>query len=139
MDEVLLDTDVFSFLLRQEDTRASIYQPHIQDRNVAISYVTIGELYFWAVRRKWGAERLGLMEDTIRATTVARYDLEVCRTYAHLKSALRNPSGSHKVIGDNDLWIAACAVRYGIPLVTHNRRHFDGIPGLNIISEAPQL
>jgi hypothetical protein len=36
-------------------------------------------------------------------------------------------------------WIAACAVRYGIPLVTHNRRHFEGIPGLEMICEAPQL
>lgn len=137
MDEILLDTDVFSFLLRQEDTRASFYRPHLLDRIVVLSYVTIGELYFWAERRKWGAERLRLMEGAIRATTVVRYDLEVCRTYARLKSALRNPSGSHKVIGDNDLWIAACAVRHGLPLITHNRRHFEGIPGLNIISEAP--
>ena len=139
MDEVILDTDVFSFLLRQEDTRASIYRPHILDRIVVIYYVTIGELYFWAEGKKWQAERLRLMEETIRATTVVRYDLDVCRTYARLKSALRNPSGSHKVIGDNDLWIAACAVRHGLPLITHNRRHFEGILGLNIICQAPQL
>ena len=139
MNEILLDTNVFSFLLRQADTRASLYQPHIQDRIAVISYVTIGELYFWAEGRKWGIDRLNLLEERIRDTTVIRYDLEVCRTYARLKCALRTPSGSHRVIGDNDLWIAACAVRYGLPLVTHNRRHFEGIPGLNIISEAPQL
>jgi tRNA(fMet)-specific endonuclease VapC len=139
MDEVLLDTDVFSFLLRQEDTRASIYRPHILDRIVVISYVTIGELYFWAEGKKWQAERLRLMEQTIRATTVVQYDLEVCRTYARLKCGIRNPSGSHRVIGDNDLWIAACAVRHGLPLITHNRRHFEGIAGLNIICEAPQF
>ena len=139
MGEVLLDTDVFSFLLRQEDTRASIYRPHIINQIVVISYVTIGELYYWAEGRKWRAERFRRMEQTIRATTVVRYDLEVCRTYARLKSALRNPSGSHRVIGDNDLWIAACAVRHGLPLITHNRRHFEGIPNLNIISEAPKL
>jgi tRNA(fMet)-specific endonuclease VapC len=106
---------------------------------VVISYVTIGELYYWAERKKWRAERLRHMEQTIRATTVVRYDLEVCSTYARLKSALRNPSGSHRVIGDNDLWIAACAVRHGLPLITHNRRHFEDIPGLSIICEAPQL
>jgi predicted nucleic acid-binding protein len=140
MNERLLDTDVFSFLLlRQEDSRSSLYQFHIQDRIAVISYVTIGELYFWAEGRKWGIDRLNLLEERIRDTTVIRYDLEVCRTYARLKCALRTPSGSHRVIGDNDLWIAACAVRYGLPLVTHNRRHFEGIPGLNIISEAPQL
>jgi predicted nucleic acid-binding protein len=140
MDERLLDTDVFSFLLlRQEDTRSSLYRPHVRNRIIVISYSTVGELYYWTERRKWGAERFGRVEDAIRAAIIVRYDLEVCRTYARLKSALRNPTGSHKIIGDNDLWTAACAVRYGIPLVTHNRRHFEGIPGLNIICEAPQL
>ncbi len=137
MNEILLDTNVFSFLLRQADTRASLYRPHIQDRIAAISYVTIGELYFWAEGRKWGVERLRLLEEKIRDTTVIRYDLEVCRTYARLKQGLKTPSGSHRVIGDNDLWIAACAVRHGIPLITHNHRHFEGIPGLTVISEAP--
>ena len=135
MNEILLDTNVFSFLLRHADTRASLYQPHIQDRIAVISYVTIGELYFWAEGRKWGVDRLRLLEEKIQDITVIRYDLEVCKTYARLKCGLKTPSGSHRVIGDNDLWIAACAVRYGLSLVTHNRRHFEGIPGLNIISE----
>src|ERR1039457_3183885 len=140
MNERLLDTDVFSFLLlRQADTRSDLYRPHIQHCIAVISYVTVGELYFWAERRKWGADRLKLLENRIRETTGIRYDVEVCRTYARLKYGLRTPAGSRRVIGDNDLWIAAGAVRYGLPLVSHNRRHFEGIPGLNIISEAPQL
>lgn len=137
MDEVLVDTDVFSFLLRQKDTRASLYRPYIQDRIVVLSYVTIGELYFWAEKRNWGNERLKLLEEKIRETTVVRYDLEVCRTYARLKQGLRTPSGSHRITGDNDLWLAACAMRHSIRLVTHNRRHFEGIPGLEFMSEAP--
>jgi tRNA(fMet)-specific endonuclease VapC len=138
MDELLLDTDVFSFLLfRQDDTRSRLYQPHVRNRIVFISYTTVGELYYWAEVRKWGAERVRLAEDAIRAVVIVRYDFEVCRTYARIKFALKNPSGSHRLIGDNDLWIAACAVRHAIPLVTHNRRHFEGIPGLNIISAAP--
>jgi predicted nucleic acid-binding protein len=34
-----------------------------------------------------------------------------------------------------DAWIAATALRHGLRLVTHNRRHFEGITGLRIISE----
>ncbi len=33
----------------------------------------------------------------------------------------------------NDLWIAACAVHYGLPLVTGNGRHFAGLPGLEVV------
>jgi predicted nucleic acid-binding protein len=37
----------------------------------------------------------------------------------------------------NDLWIAATALRHGLPLVTHNRRDFVDIPDLIVISEVP--
>jgi tRNA(fMet)-specific endonuclease VapC len=136
MDEVLLDTNVFSYFLRRNDTRADLYQPYIQYRTVAVSFVTVGELYYWAERRKWGLARVRVLEERIRAAVVVPYDLEICKTYARIKCGLKTPSGSHRLIGDNDLWIAACAVRHALPLITHNPRHFEGIPGLNIVSEA---
>ncbi|WP_434740265.1 hypothetical protein [Micromonospora sp. SH-82] len=33
----------------------------------------------------------------------------------------------------NDLWICATAIRYEAPLLTRNRRHFDGFPGLAVL------
>jgi hypothetical protein len=42
-------------------------------------------------------------------------------------------------VADNDLWIAACAVRHSIPLVSNNQAHFEGIPGLILITEAPAI
>ena len=41
-------------------------------------------------------------------------------------------------MADNDLWIAATAIRHSIPLLSNNRRHFADIPGLVLISEAPR-
>ncbi len=35
-------------------------------------------------------------------------------------------------IGDNDVWIAATALAYRIPLVSRNARHFDRVRGLAI-------
>lgn len=137
MDEVLLDTNVFSYLLRSGDTRAGLYRRHIQNRTVAVFFVTVGELYFWAERHKWGLAKIRFFEERLRAAIVVPYDLEICRTYARLKNGLRTLSGSDRPIGDNDLWIAACAVRHVLPLITHNRRHFEGIPGLRVVSEAP--
>lgn len=63
------------------------------------------------------------------------YDIEVCRAYAGLFN-LKNVTGSDRVLPANDRWIAACALRHSIPLITHNHRDFDGIPNLNVISEA---
>lgn len=113
-----------------------LYLSHIRHRTVVISFVTVGELYYWAERRKWGLARVKFFEERLTTLIVVPYDVEVCRVYARLKSGLKNPAGSHRVIGDNDLWIAACAVRHNIPLITHNRRHFEGVPDLDIITEA---
>jgi tRNA(fMet)-specific endonuclease VapC len=137
MYEVLLDTNVFSYLLRRNDTRAKLYRPYVQNKTLVVSFITVGELYYWAELRKWGQARLQLFEERIAAAIIVRYDLEICKTYARIKSSLKTASGSHRLVGDNDLWIAACAVRHAIPLITHNRRHFEGIPGLIILSEAP--
>jgi predicted nucleic acid-binding protein len=35
-------------------------------------------------------------------------------------------------IGDNDVWIAATALAYGLPLVSRNTRHFSRVPGLTL-------
>jgi len=35
-------------------------------------------------------------------------------------------------IGDHDVWIAATALAYGLPLVSNNSRHFDRVPGLDL-------
>jgi len=140
MDWVLLDTDVFSFLLPfRRDTRAELYRPHVEgeSRFAVISFVTVAELYVLAERWKGEPSRVLQLEAHLRAAVVVPYDVDICRTYAKLKTGLTNPSGSTRVIETNDLWIAACAVRHAIPLITHNRRHFEGIPGLTVISEAP--
>jgi len=36
-----------------------------------------------------------------------------------------------------DAWIAATAVLYNAPLITHNASDYLGVPGLQVITEAP--
>jgi hypothetical protein len=43
LDAVLLDTDVFSFLMKEGDTRYELYKPHVEGKTVALSFVTVGE------------------------------------------------------------------------------------------------
>jgi predicted nucleic acid-binding protein len=49
----------------------------------------------------------------------------------------KNPDGSKRTFENNDRWIAACAIHHDIPLITHNRKHFEGTQKLKLISEAP--
>jgi tRNA(fMet)-specific endonuclease VapC len=57
--------------------------------------------------------------------------LRLCGLLRAVASRLGHPLGQHAHA--NDLWIAACAVYYDVPLVTGNGRHFAGLPGLEVI------
>jgi len=133
MDAVLLDTDVFSFFLKTADTRAALYRPHVRGKTIVLSFVTVAELYVWTIRRRWNPNRIGAFEQRLKATVVVPYDLELCRIYGKLRAALLDKG--HPV-ASNDLWIACCAVRHAIPLVTHNSKHFALIRGLKLITES---
>jgi predicted nucleic acid-binding protein len=135
MDSVLLDTDVFSYFANGH-TLASKYEPHVEGKLKAVSFVTVGEMLAGAQLAGWGAKRIAGLEALLRTVVIIPYDLDVCRAYAKL-CALKQPNGTARTIAANDRWIAACAIRHGVPLVSNNRRHYEGIPGLTLISEAP--
>jgi predicted nucleic acid-binding protein len=135
MDAVLLGTDVFSYLLKDE-ARADPYRPHVRGRTVAVSFVTVGELLAGAEKKGWGPAKREQLETKLRAVVIVPFDLEICRVCGRL-SCLKTDAGGDRIIAANDRWIAACAIRHDLPLISNNRRHFEGIPGLTLISEAP--
>ena len=132
MEVVLIDTDVVSFLFKG-DSRISLYQSHLQNKVLAISFMTVAELYYWAYTRDWGQRRIGQLEAALRKYVVLPLDLELCKRWAEIRS-VREVKGSP--ISVQDAWIAAAALRYEIPLVTHNVGDFGEIKGLTVISRA---
>ena len=44
IDQLVVDADVISFLFKN-DTRAKLYEPHLDQRQVVISFMTVAELY----------------------------------------------------------------------------------------------
>ncbi len=133
-DPILLDTDVFSYLMKPGDPRGDPYRSHVARRMNAISQITLGELLFGAAWRNWNAARLADLRRKLRGVVILPFDSEVCEDYARVKVGILS---SGRVMADNDLWIAATAIRYSIPLLSNNRRHFEDVPGLVLISEAP--
>ncbi|MBF0230108.1 MAG: type II toxin-antitoxin system VapC family toxin [Desulfamplus sp.] len=128
---IILDTNIVSYLMRG-GLLAEIYAPHIQGRIAAISFITVGEMYFGAEKCNWGQTKLRVLEKTFKNFVVIPYDHEIARCYGKLVNE-RQRSG--KPIAPNDAWIAACTVRHCVPLLTHNPKDFIGISGLEIITE----
>lgn len=131
-EAVLLDTDVFSHLLRGGE-RAARWLPHVTGRYVLVSFITAGELKAWAESRNWGQVKRDALAARLRSTVVVPYDSALIDEYGHLFAEAKRLG--HPLVGATqvaDRWIAATARVLDVPLLTGNRRHFDGLPGLEL-------
>ena len=125
---IILDTNIVSYIMKGDEL-AEAYSPLLEGRLLAITFITVGELYFGAENANWGERRRNSLETTLRNFVVVPYDHEIARCYGRLV-AERQRNGTP--IAPNDAWIAACAVRHGVTLVTHNAKDFKGITALQV-------
>lgn len=130
--KVLIDTNIVSYLMKNRP-EAKFYADYIHGKLLSISFITVGELYYGAEKRGWGTQRRLKLETVLRNFLVIPYDHEISKAYGRVLSE-RDSLG--RPISTNDAWIAACAVRHAVALVTHNLKDFEGISNLQIISEA---
>ena len=128
---VLVDTNIISYTMRG-GRLAKLYEPHLKGRIVAISFITVGELYYGAEKARGGNDKRLRLETTLRNFLVIPYDHEIAKTYGHIVAGKER---SGRAISLGDAWIAACAVRHGLPLVTHNAKDFQGVKALQVITE----
>ncbi len=131
-NRVILDTNIVSYVMRNS-AEAKLYAPHLKGPVLAISFITVGELYCWAENSRWGSQKRSDLDRTLRNFAVVNYDTNVARCYGRIVVE-RKRSGNQ--INNNDAWIAACAVRHQVPLITHNAKDFMGINDLQVITEA---
>lgn len=52
-DIVIVDTDVFSFAFRGDD-RADVFREVLEGKLLAVSFTTVGELWYGAEKKSWG-------------------------------------------------------------------------------------
>lgn len=131
MNLILLDTNIVSFLYKG-DSRGQQYAPYLQGQRLAISFMTVAELYQWAAIRKWGDRRKKQLEETLRTNyTVLAFNIELCQIWGEVR-ATRRAMG--KPISPEDAWIAATALQYELPLVTHNPADFEDVEKLEVIT-----
>jgi len=104
--DLIADTTLLVGLWRKQPWAQSFANRNA-DQSIGLPWVVLGE--FWH-----GAEK-------------AKHDPERVRQF--LSIGLPDQP-SYKLVGQNDLWIAATALALQKPLITRNRRHFDKIKGL---------
>jgi len=126
-----VDTNIVSYLMRGGEL-ASACARHVDGRVAAISFQSVGELWYGAIKDGWGERKRRALDERIRRFVVLAYDEATVRAWAELK-AQAEALGSAK--NSQDLWVAATARRHQLPLLTNDR---DFLSALDITVIRPQ-
>ncbi|MBM4128310.1 MAG: type II toxin-antitoxin system VapC family toxin [Nitrospira sp.] len=131
MDSVVLDTNIVSYLMKGH-ALAERYRSDLEGKTLAISFMTVGELFEGAFRNHWSEKQIDDLKLTLKKYIVAPYSQKLSETRGQIRAErLSQP------ISVDDAWIAATAVAHGCPLVTHNPKDFHGISALTLITRIP--
>lgn len=130
MDEgrVVVDTTVVSHIFNGH-TLAPFYVDAIVGRQAFISFQTLEEIRFGALKRGWGSRRTNEMAQHLRQYRTVWANPEIVELCAQLRHD-RERAG--RALGRADAWIAATAILLDCPVASHDR-DFSGIPGLELI------
>jgi len=124
---VLVDTNVVVAYFRGD----RVLQPHFAGITpVYLPWVVLGELHFGAQRAQRRQEQLAYIHDFLTYAAVLFLDQDTTEIYGQVKAEMARLG---KPIPDNDLWIAAMARQYDLPLATRDA-HFAHVPRLKMLA-----
>ena len=129
---IVVDTDIVSYIFKK-DTRSELYEPHLIQVPKFISFMTFAELRRWKFQSNWSEIKNKKFEKLLSDYGVVYADEELCNLWARITI---NAQKKGRPIETADAWVAAVALMFDVPLVTHNRKHFENVESLKIISES---
>lgn len=134
---VVVDTSVISTELDERlRSRRLAYEPHLTGRSLLLSFQTVAELHYGALRASWGELRMRRLQRLLAEDTrPVESDPGMAAVAARLRvgcERIGHALGAKEHEGDR--WVAATAIRLGLPLVAHDGIFFDA-PGLQLITE----
>jgi tRNA(fMet)-specific endonuclease VapC len=121
----LLDTNIVIALFAQE---AAVQQRLATATEVFVPSIVLGELYYGARKSARVATNVAQVDAFAASSAALVCDTATSQQYGEIKNGLR---AKGRPIPENDIWIAAIAVQYGLTLVSRDG-HFSKIDGLSI-------
>ena len=124
---ILMDTDVCIELLR--GNRTVIERRHKYVETVAISFMSVAELYYGAEKSDHKNENVDLVDEFLYTVEIIHSDLDILKKFGEMKS---NLAKAGNILADADIFIAATATTRCNMLITGNVNHFRRIEELRI-------
>ena len=125
----LLDTNAWVVYLRGKNAALLARLTTHPFTDLGLSTVVLGELYYGACHGGPGnvSPNLALVHQLVQTFPIVPFDRTSAEEYGKLREHL---SAQGRLIGPNDLLIAATALAHNLILVTHNTAEFSRVPGL---------
>jgi len=123
---VLLDTNVVIALFSKQERTPQGFP----ESELFVSSTVLGELYFGALKSAQPAPNVAGIEQFAASVRLLSCDPETAKYYGEIRARLRSRG---RPIPDNDIWIAAVALQYGLTLATRDA-HFKEVEGLLVES-----
>lgn len=124
---LMLDTDHCVAILRKRLAAASYVQP---TETLYVSVVTVLELIVGASSSAQVDRNMTEVERLLATVSILPFDEASARQTARIKAAGRKTG---MLLSDLDMEIAGTALAHRLPLVTHNKQHFERVGGLSLL------
>lgn len=118
---VLLDTNVVIAHFRNDPNLTSNL---VSASALYLPWIVLGELHYGAHRAQRRDEQFALIRDFLQTSILLLPDQATAERYGQVKAEL---GALGKPIPENDVWIAALARQYDLPLATRDA-HFALVP-----------
>jgi tRNA(fMet)-specific endonuclease VapC len=123
---VLLDTNVVVAHFRNDPDLTTLLKAA---KATYVPWVVLGELHYGARRAQRREAQLTLIREFLQTAIILTPDEKTSEQYGEVKAEL---AAIGKLIPDNDIWIAALARQYDLPLVSRDA-HFGAVSGLRVL------
>jgi tRNA(fMet)-specific endonuclease VapC len=124
----LLDTNIVIYVLKRRPVEV-LSTFNANANRMAISSITLAELWHGAEKSSRVSENLSVIEDFCSRLVVLPYGAKAAQHYGAIRAALEKLG---QPIGVNDLHIAGHARSEGLVLVTNNMSEFMRVPALEV-------
>lgn len=130
MIKYMVDTNILGYFARNSSAALQKRMlTALKKQEIAISAITRAEIRFGLALLEVDDKRRRTIDLMLNEIPVLPWTLEAADRYGDIAAHLQQTG---QPIGQMDTQIAAHALALGLPLVTHNTRHFKRVAGLKL-------
>lgn len=125
----LLDTNICIYIAKQQPPSVMSKFEKMSVGSVGMSMITYAELYYGAQKSHLSKKSYRVLEELIGIIPPIPIPIQAAKAYGEIRHILEKKG---KLIGGNDLWIAAHALSMKLTVVTNNLKEFSRVPKLHV-------